>query len=71
MVGRRTALALLATAIAALTLIAPSATGGAPTYPRLAGVHSWAFAIGNHTLDGGADGVAARYAPYDLVVTDG
>ena len=36
--------------------------------PRLAAVHTWAFAIGNHTLAGD---IAQRYAGYDLVVVDG
>jgi uncharacterized protein (TIGR01370 family) len=49
----------------------PAGAGTSPSEPRLTGVESWAFAIGNHTLDGGADGVASRYAPFDLVVADG
>ena len=36
--------------------------------PRLAGIHTWAFAIGNRTLSGN---LAHRYAGYDLVVVDG
>lgn len=36
--------------------------------PRLAAVHTWAFAIGNKTLSGD---IAKRYAGYDLVVVDG
>jgi len=36
--------------------------------PRLRDVHDWAFAIGNHTLDGD---VPARYRGFDLVVADG
>ena len=36
--------------------------------PRLAAVHTWAFAIGNGTLSGD---IAQRYAGYDLVVVDG
>ena len=36
--------------------------------PRLASVHTWAFAIGNRTLSGH---IAQRYAGYDLVVVDG
>ncbi len=62
--------ALLAAALLALTAL-PGAGGASSQEPRLAGVKSWAFAIGNHTLDGGAGGVAARYAPFDLVVADG
>jgi polysaccharide biosynthesis protein PelA len=34
-------------------------------------IHKWAFAIGNHTLDGKAATVGSRYAPFDLVVVDG
>jgi uncharacterized protein (TIGR01370 family) len=71
MVGRsrQSILALGATAAAALALAA--AANATPTDPRLKSVHSWAFAIGNHTLDGGAAALAARYAPFDLVVADG
>jgi hypothetical protein len=36
--------------------------------PRLAAVHTWAFAIGDGTLNGD---IAQRYAGYDLVVVDG
>ncbi len=36
--------------------------------PRLASVHTWAFAIGTGTLKGN---IAERYADYDLVVVDG
>ena len=36
--------------------------------PRLAGVRSWAFAIGSGDLSGN---LAARYAAFDLVVVDG
>jgi endo-alpha-1,4-polygalactosaminidase (GH114 family) len=36
--------------------------------PRLAAVHTWAFAIGNGTLGGD---IGQRYAGYDLVVVDG
>jgi len=36
--------------------------------PRLAAVHTWAFAIGSGTLSGD---IAHRYAGYDLVVVDG
>jgi hypothetical protein len=46
-------------------------TAGADTSqlpPRLASVHTWAFAIGNGTLSGN---VARRYTGYDLVVVDG
>ncbi len=60
----------LCAAVATVLALVPGA-GATPRDPRLAGVHSWAFAIGNHTLDGGASGVGARYAGYDLVVTDG
>jgi hypothetical protein len=43
----------------------------APSDPRLHYVGSWAFAIGNHTLDGNAASVGARYAPFELVMVDG
>lgn len=36
--------------------------------PRLAALHTWAFAIGNGTLSGD---IKQRYAGYDLVVVDG
>jgi cysteinyl-tRNA synthetase len=71
MVGRTKVMILVgAAAIVASLAMAPGAST-TPTDARLQGVHSWAFAIGNHTLDGGADGVASRYAPFDLVVADG
>ena len=56
---------LLATAL--VLLLAPTAAAE-PRDPRLQGVASWAFAIGSGTLDGD---VAARYAPFDLVIVDG
>lgn len=49
---------------AALVAAAPAAA----LPPRLAAVHTWAFAIGTGDLSGG---VSARFAPYDLVVVDG
>ena len=55
--------------LAAVLLVAVAAPAAAtPSDPRLAGVHSWAFAIGSGDLDGD---YAARYAPFDLVVVDG
>src|SRR5690242_14505305 len=52
----------------ALLLVAAAPAAAAPRDPRLADVHSWAFAIGTGDLDGD---VATRYAPFDLVVVDG
>lgn len=51
----------------------PAATPATPAAlpDRLAAVESWAFAIGDGTLDGGPDGVAARLGVFDLVVVDG
>src|SRR5690349_8868317 len=51
-----------------VSLVAAVPATAAPHDARLAGVHSWAFAIGSGDLDGD---VAARYAPFDLVVVDG
>jgi hypothetical protein len=59
---------LLAFAVLALALIAAAPAAATPADARLAAVHSWAFAIGSGDLDGD---VAARYAPFDLVVVDG
>lgn len=42
------------------------APAGAPAVPE-----SFAFAIGNHTLDGNAEAVGQRYKDFDLVVVDG
>jgi hypothetical protein len=51
------------------SLLAGSAAAStAELAPRLASVHTWAFAIGNGTLSGN---LARRYAGYDLVVVDG
>jgi hypothetical protein len=61
-------LLLIAVAVAVVTvaatgsMAAPSGRGG------LAGVRTWAFAIGDGDLSGD---VAKRYAAYDLVVVDG
>ena len=62
-------LAISALALAAVLIGVPAASAWSP--PPLSGVDSWAFAIGNHTLDGDAQDVAARYSPFDLVVLDG
>ena len=66
---------LPATAIAgAVALIALGTGGPAPAEgpgDRGVALESFAFAIGNHTLDGDADAVGARYAGFDLVVVDG
>jgi len=79
----RRALAAAAATIASAPTIAPAATGApalarslaraasAPVSlrnPRLARVHTWAFAIGDGDLGGN---LARRYARYDLVVLDG
>lgn len=65
----------MAIAVAALgMLLAPAAGAGSGSSaergldPRMRDVHDWAFAIGNHTLDGD---VPARYRGFDLVVADG
>jgi len=58
-------------ALAAVLGLAAAPAHAAPSDPRLLEVESWAFAIGNHTLDGNAAMVGARYAPFDLVVVDG
>ena len=52
--------------IALASLVLAGSASALP--PRLAAVHTWAFAIGNKTLSGG---IATRYAGYDLVVADG
>lgn len=62
-------LGFVAALVVSLAVAAPAQA--APSDPRLQGVESWAFAIGNHTLDGDAAAVGARYAPFDLVVVDG
>jgi uncharacterized protein (TIGR01370 family) len=61
----------LALAVVALLGSAAAPARAVPSDPRLVDVESWAFAIGNHTLDGNAATVGARYAPFDLVVVDG
>jgi hypothetical protein len=58
---------VVAAAVSAAFLV--FCTGAATaTPPRLAAVHTWAFAIGNRTLSGD---IEKRYAGYDLVVVDG
>jgi hypothetical protein len=50
------------------------ALGTAGSAPAGAPATSWAFAIGNHTLDhppGEPEKLSARYDPFDLVVVDG
>jgi hypothetical protein len=60
-----TGMRLAATALVALALGAPAApAAGAPKDPRLARVHSFAFAIGSGAL-------AKPLGAYDLVVVDG
>jgi endo-alpha-1,4-polygalactosaminidase (GH114 family) len=67
---RRAIPAVFLAAVAGAAFVgASSANAGSP--PPLSGVHSWAFAIGNHTLDGDAQDVADRYSRFDLVVLDG
>ena len=51
---------------AALALAAGGGDRGPDTHPR-----SWAFAIGNGMLAGGAPEVAARLGEFDLIVVDG
>lgn len=63
-------------AVAAVGLVVVAAlalTGAAPAEPAARGlsVSSFAFAIGNGTLDGNAAAVGDRYAGFDLVVVDG
>lgn len=60
--------ATLAGIVALVAAIAPASALAQPPDPRLQGVESFAFAIGNHTLDGN---VAERYRDYDLVAFDG
>jgi endo-alpha-1,4-polygalactosaminidase (GH114 family) len=52
--------------IGLVSLLLAGSAGAVP--PRLAAVHTWAFAIGTGTLHGD---IAQRYAGYDLVVVDG
>ncbi len=61
---------LPAAAVVLAAVAVVSAAGGRARAlpPRLAAVHTWAFAIGNGTLGGD---LARRYASYDLVVVDG
>jgi endo-alpha-1,4-polygalactosaminidase (GH114 family) len=47
------------------------AAGCSPATAGGTGITSWAFAIGNHTLDGNAAAVGERYGPFDLVIVDG
>jgi uncharacterized protein (TIGR01370 family) len=55
--------------VVGLVVVAAAVAGQARAVsPRLAGVRSWAFAIGDGDLSGN---LAARYAPFDLVVVDG
>jgi endo-alpha-1,4-polygalactosaminidase (GH114 family) len=56
---------------ACLVVCASSAGIASAGTPPLSGVASWAFAIGNHTLDGNAQAVGDRYSRFDLVVLDG
>ena len=63
--GRRR---LLAVAAALAFAWAASPADAVPKDPRLQQVRSWAFGIGSGNLRGD---VAARFAPYDLVVVDG
>jgi endo-alpha-1,4-polygalactosaminidase (GH114 family) len=60
--------AIGALAVAGAALGAGSASAGTPS---LSGVQSWAFAIGNRTLNGSDNRVGARLGAFDLVVVDG
>jgi len=59
---------LLGAALVAAACLVACTGSAAALPPRLDGVHTWAFAIGNGTLSGD---IAQRYAGYDLVVVDG
>jgi uncharacterized protein (TIGR01370 family) len=59
----------LAAAVAGGAVGAGSTSAGEPQ--SLDGVQGWAFAIGNHTLDGNVQAVGDRYSRFDLVVVDG
>jgi hypothetical protein len=52
----------------AAAALAGGQAGATPRSPRLARVHTWAFAIGDGDLHGN---LLRRYAAYDLVVVDG
>jgi endo-alpha-1,4-polygalactosaminidase (GH114 family) len=66
--GNRTTRALAVAFAAVLMAGAADRAAASPRDPRLAAVRSFAFAIGAGDLSGD---VAARYAPFDLVVVDG
>ncbi len=64
---------IAAGAAGAVALVGVVVGGPAPAEERRGGTppQSFAFAIGNHTLDGNAEQVGTRYAGFDLVVVDG
>ncbi len=72
---RRVLLFCLACAVAAVT---GCSTGGERSGPRtedgtdgrLSSVETWAFAVGDGSLDGSADEVCERWGGYDLLVID-
>ncbi len=63
--GLGAAIAVALGVVAVLATAVPSSAG-----PPVA-AESWAFAIGNHTLDGPPSEVGTRYEGFDLVVIDG
>jgi uncharacterized protein (TIGR01370 family) len=63
-----------AAAVAILVVVAAVAwtsLSSARASDPLTGARTFAFAIGNHMLDGGAQTVGDRFAPFDVVVVDG
>ncbi|MBC7460628.1 MAG: endo alpha-1,4 polygalactosaminidase [Thermoleophilia bacterium] len=70
--GRRPAqkvlLACIFLAVCAGLGMRPSTASASPRNPRLVGVSSFAFGIGDGMLDGN---IAKRFAGYDLVIVDG
>jgi hypothetical protein len=59
---------LRAIVVLAFAVLAIGGGSASAVAPPLAGIHTWAFAIGSGTLSGD---IAQRYAGYDLVVVDG
>ena len=58
-------------AVACLVLAVGAGAGSASAAGSLTAADSFAFAIGNHMLDGNAATVGARFAPFDVVIVDG
>jgi uncharacterized protein (TIGR01370 family) len=71
MLMRRAVPAVGAAALVAVAALALTGPAPADQSQRGLAAESFAFAIGNGTLDGGAAAVGARYAGFDLVVVDG